>query len=42
MVNTRSEKEVNAAVQVKFEEFKEVFIEQIKSYLKEIFKDEIR
>ena len=42
MVNTRSEQEFNAAVQAKFEEFKEEFIKQIKSNLKEIFKDEIR
>ena len=42
MVNTRSEQEFNAAVQAKFEEFKEAFIKQIKSNLKEIFKDEIR
>ena len=42
MVNTRSKQEFNAAVQAKFEEFKEVFIEQIKSNVQEIFKDEIR
>ena len=42
MVNTRSEQEFNVAVQGKFEEFKEAFIKQIKSNLKEIFKDEIR
>ena len=39
MVNTRSEQEFNAAEQAKFEEFKEAFVEQIKSNLKEIFKD---
>ena len=42
MVTTRSKQELNAAVQAKFEEFKETFIEQITSNLKEIFKDEIR
>ena len=42
MVNTKSKQELNAAVQAKFEEFKEAFIEQTKSNLKEIFKDEIR
>ena len=42
MVNTRSEHEFNAAVRAKFEEFKEAFIKQIKSNLKEIQKDEIR
>ena len=40
MVNTRGEEEFNAAVQAKFEEFKEAFIEQIESDLKEILKDE--
>ena len=42
MVNTRSKQEFNAAVGAKFEEFKEAFIEMIKSNLKEIVKDEIR
>ena len=42
MVNTRSKQEFNAAVQAKFEEFKETFFEHIKSNLKKIFKDEIR
>ena len=42
MVNTRSEQEFNAAVQTKLEEFKEAFIEQIKSNLKGIFKDGVR
>ena len=41
MINTRSKQEFNAAVQAKFEEFKEAFIEQIKSNLKEIFNYEI-
>ena len=39
MVNTRSQQQFNAVVQAKFEELKEAFIEQIKSNLKEIFKD---
>ena len=42
MVNQRSEQELNAAVQTKFGEFKEALFEQIKSFLKEIFKNEIR
>ena len=40
MINKRSMQEFNAAVQAKFEEFKEAFIEQIESDLKEILKDE--
>ena len=35
----RTEQEFNAAVQAKFEDFKEAIIEQIKSNLKEIFKE---
>ena len=42
LVNTRSKLEFNAAAQAKFKEFKEMFIEPIKSNLKEIFKDENR
>ena len=37
-----NKREFNGAVQAKLEEFNEVFIEQIKSNLKEIFKDETR
>ena len=39
MVNTRSQQQFNAIVQAKLKELKEAFIEQIKSNLKEIFKD---
>ena len=42
MVSTRSEAELHAAVQAKVEEFKVPFIKEIKSNLKEIFKDEIK
>ena len=42
MQSTPSTDEFNAAVEEKVEEFKQAFIEQIKSNLREVFKYEIR
>ena len=42
MPSTRSTDEFNAVIDEKEEEFKLAFIEQVKSNLRELFKDEIR
>ena len=42
MLSTRSADEFNAAVEEKVVEFKVTFIQQMKSNLREVLKDEIR